>query len=90
MLDEWMAYSYIEPFGEMRAELRNGELCALLANLKRDSKRKAEPFRAADFMHYINEPRQVQKQTADEQKQAILNIAKAFGAKEISRKESCE
>ena len=90
MFDEWMAYSQIEPFGEMRAELRNGELCALLANINRDSKRKSEPFKAIDFMHYIDEPQRVKKQTPEEQKQAILNIAKAFKAKEISRKESCE
>ena len=90
MLDEWMAYSQIEPFGEMRAELRNGELCALLANLKRDTKRKATPFRASDFMHYLDEPRPAKKQSIEEQKQLMISIAKAFGAKEISRKESCE
>ena len=90
MLDEWMAYAQIEPFGEMRAELRNGELCALLANLKRDSKRKSEPFRAIDFMHYMEGPHPVKKQTAEEQKQAIFNIAKAFKAKEILRKGDSE
>lgn len=51
-LNDWMAFNAVEPFGEQRAELRNGILCSLLANINRDSKTRPEPFAAIDFMSY--------------------------------------
>ena len=47
---EWQAYFRAEPFGEMRADLRIGQLCAIVANLFRDSKKHSEPYTAMDFM----------------------------------------
>ena len=51
-----MDYDQIEPFGEMRSELRNGILCALIANIKRDPDARPEPFRAVDYMSYVDQP----------------------------------
>ncbi|MFH1619217.1 MAG: DUF4035 domain-containing protein [bacterium] len=51
-LTEWMAYDKIDPFGQERADLRNGVLCALIANRfemlgKKGRRRRYKP---ADFM----------------------------------------
>jgi hypothetical protein len=47
---EWQTYFRAEPFGEMRADLRIGNLCALVANLFRDEKKRPDPYTAADFV----------------------------------------
>lgn len=46
---EWVAYDEVEPFGERRADLRNGLMCATIANCHRDSTR-SKPFKATDFI----------------------------------------
>jgi hypothetical protein len=53
---EWQLYDRIEPFGEMRSELRHGQQMAMTANLNRDSKKRPQPFTALDFMNYIEQP----------------------------------
>jgi hypothetical protein len=45
----WMAYGALEPFGEQRADLRAGELWALIANVHRDSSKRAQPFTPEDM-----------------------------------------
>ncbi len=47
-LASWMAYHTLEPWGEERADLRNGVLCCLIANLFR--KKGKPPFKPEDFM----------------------------------------
>jgi|SRR5688500_10845477 len=47
---EWMAYYRLEPFGELRSDLRNGITASVIANVNRDKKRKPKPFKAEDFM----------------------------------------
>ncbi len=42
----WQAFFAMEPFGDVRADLRNGILCSLVANLLSKGPRK----KAADFM----------------------------------------
>ncbi len=44
---EWEYYYQVEPFGAEVEELRFGNICAVLANINRDSKTK--PFTPADF-----------------------------------------
>jgi hypothetical protein len=53
---ELINYYDIEPFGEYRQELRNGKLMALQANINRDPEKQLEPFKAIDFMDYIEKP----------------------------------
>ena len=55
-LNELIAYSLIEPFGEYRAELRHGQQLALHLNLNRDSKQRSEPFTALECMNYVVKP----------------------------------
>jgi hypothetical protein len=59
-LSELQAFYNLEPFGEQRAELRHGAAMAMTANLNRNSKQKVEPFKAVEFMHYVQkEPERV-------------------------------
>jgi len=55
-LAEWMAYENIEPFGEIRDEIRHGQQMAMTANLNRDTKKRKEPFIAKEFMNFIEDP----------------------------------
>jgi hypothetical protein len=45
-----MAYAEIEPFGSYLDDVRHGRSMALTANINRDTKVKAEPFTAVEFM----------------------------------------
>lgn len=47
---EWIAYDAIEPIGEGRADLRNAQAMALLANVNRDPKRRAAAYQPKDFL----------------------------------------
>lgn len=42
-----MAYSYVEPFGERRADIRAGTIAAMIFNRQRSE--KESPLQAADF-----------------------------------------
>ena len=50
---EWQAYDSIEPFGDERADLRQGVIGSLLANIYRDKKKRSRPFEALDFMPIV-------------------------------------
>lgn len=43
-----MAYERLEPFGEVRADMRAALVCSTMANINRD--RKAKAFGVGDFM----------------------------------------
>ncbi|MGL4677803.1 MAG: phage tail assembly protein T, partial [Plesiomonas shigelloides] len=73
----WMAYSSIEPFGEYRSELRNGNLMSLIANIKRDTAKKREPCTPADFMNFLREEKEDTSQPTPEEIEAKL--AQIFG-----------
>jgi hypothetical protein len=49
-LSEWMAYYRLEPFGEVRADVRAGIVASTLANVHR--KRSAPPFSPLDFLAF--------------------------------------
>jgi len=53
-LSEWMAYYQINPFGEWRADLRNGITAAVMANAHRG--RGARAFKAKDFIPQFDRP----------------------------------
>ena len=52
-LTDWFSYNSIEPFGEYRSELRHGQSMAFNANLNRDTKEQWEPFKAVEFMNFV-------------------------------------
>ncbi len=45
-----MAYYTLEPWGGERADLNAGIIASTIANVNRDSKRRPDPFTAAEFM----------------------------------------
>jgi hypothetical protein len=46
-LSEWIAFAGLEPFGDLRADFRAGQIAATLANVHRG--KETEPFHASDF-----------------------------------------
>ena len=58
---EWQAYYEINPWGEERADLRAGIIASTIANVNRESKRKA--FVPRDFMpDFDSKPKPAQSQ----------------------------
>jgi len=55
---EWVAYYRMNPWGEERADLRTGIVCALTANVHRGKNGKA--YKPTDFLPKYNERRKVQ------------------------------
>jgi hypothetical protein len=49
-MTEMMAFERLEPFGALHQELMLGQVCAVIANVHRDSKRRSDPFAPQDFM----------------------------------------
>lgn len=45
-----MAFEQLEPFGSLPMLFGFGQVCAVMANLKRDPEKTPEPYRASDFM----------------------------------------
>lgn len=62
---EWIAYSKIEPFGEIRDEIRHGQQMAMTANINRDTKTRRDPFSAIDFMNFIDFKKDQREETAE-------------------------
>ena len=58
-LTEWMAYARLEPFGELRADLRAGIVAATTANVHRG--RRQRPLKPEDFMPYAKAERARQR-----------------------------
>jgi len=52
VLVEWQQYDEVEPFGELRADLRIGELAALTANIHARQKGRRS-YRPEEFMPYL-------------------------------------
>ena len=60
---EWHEYYCLEPFGEIRADLRMANLCALTANINRDSKKRPQPYGLEQFMLFKEEqPKKEEKE----------------------------
>jgi hypothetical protein len=49
-ITEMIAFNQLEPFGALQEEFKAGAICAVIANVNRDPKRRANPYTAADFM----------------------------------------
>ena len=69
---EWMAFDAIDPFGEPRADLRNGMICAVTAN--HSFAPPTSPRRPSDYMLFSE---MVQKRDdgillSDPEQQALL------------------
>lgn len=51
------AFAELEPFGSLIDDMRIGQVVAMLANVNRDTKKRREPFTAADFMPALADER---------------------------------
>jgi len=60
---EWIAYYYIEPFGEWRADIRQAITSMIIANVNRSKNQRA--FRYTDFMPF-EKPKKRKRQTQKE------------------------
>ena len=80
-LSEWMAYAKIEPFGEMRADLRAGIIASTVANTARDPKKRRRPFQPREFMPRFE--RQQRTQTWQEQLHIVEMMNVAFGGRDL-------
>lgn len=52
----WIAFNRIDPIGEHRADIRNGLLMQQQANMHRDPKKRAQPYKLTDFLPFTKEP----------------------------------
>jgi len=65
---EWMAFTSTEPLGDRRMDALFAMLCAVLANINRDPKRRSKAFEPKDFMpQWGGPPAPTRKQTPKEQ-----------------------
>lgn len=46
----WLAFYQVEPFGDLRDDMRMALVATLTANAHRNVKKKREPFELSDFM----------------------------------------
>lgn len=75
----WCAYYRIDPWGPERADLRAGIIASVIANVNRDSKKRARPFSATDYMPYAKARKSSrQPLTSVEQWQSVKKSAKAY------------
>jgi hypothetical protein len=82
---EWMAYSQVERFDEVRADLRAASICAMLANIHRNPKKRATPFNVSDFLlDFEGTPKR--RQTWQEQKMIAQMIVAAYNGPEKKAK----
>ncbi len=71
-ITEWMAFYQLEPFGEIRADIRSGVIAATFANAHRAQ--HTQPFTPEDFMPFIERPRAAAGDS--HQDNARLNVAR--------------
>lgn len=62
---EWVAYAKVNPFGLDRADLRAGIVASVIAEVYRDSKKRAEPYTPGDFMPVFDGGQEVESPPPD-------------------------
>lgn len=77
----WMYYAEIEPFDEVREDLRAASICATIANCFRDPKKRSTPFVANDFVLKFGEDARPKQTWQDLKRIAQLYVA-AYKSKE--------
>jgi hypothetical protein len=79
---EYQAFYHIEPYPETRADLRNAQLCAILANQNRDAKKRPKPFTSDDFLiDWWGRYKTNQQQSVDVMKANAMAWTVALGGK---------
>lgn len=78
---EWRAYADLEPFDEERADLRAAQICAILANVHRDKKKRPKPFQPKDFMFAFDRSPGAVRQTPEQIKQTMFMLMSIYNTK---------
>lgn len=82
-MTEWQAFYDLEPFGDMRADLRAGIVASTVANVMGDPKKPLSP---SDFMPLLESDKtsgtQPVMQVTDPDQQSKLIMATLFGVTE--------
>ena len=76
VLQEWMHFSQLEPFGEVRADMRSAYVMSVIANVNRDASRRPKPYEIKDFMLEFDKEA---KQTWRQQKALMEVWTQALG-----------
>lgn len=72
---EWLGYLQLEPVGEERMDWRFATLCALLANINRDTKKRWKAYEAKEFLIRFGLPAApVRTQSGKQQFEAWMTI----------------
>lgn len=86
---DWQVFFELEPFGELRDDLRAGTIAATIANIHRDKKKRRKPYSVRDFMPgYEITARAKQEQSAENLLQKVALINAALGGKDERHRES--
>lgn len=85
-LTEWMAYSGLEPFGDVRSDYRAGVLAAVAVNSNPWRSRDARPATPADFFPPTDAPA-ARPQSVDEMK-AVMAMHRALQAAKAKQRGS--
>jgi hypothetical protein len=73
---EWMAYDRIETIGEARADLRAGIIASATAN--HGSRELKRPYKAIDFMPFLDREEAKPILIPDKEKQSALILSMVF------------
>lgn len=79
---EWQLFAEIEPFDEERDDLRFGSVVQMIAEVNRNPKRRARPFKLDEArLRFGDSPApKRQEQTWQQQKMLGYQMAMSFGA----------
>lgn len=82
-LTDWTAYDQLEPIGSLRDDYHTAQICAVLANIHRNSEVHPEPFKVEDFLlSFIPiEDKEYQRKDPQEIYDGFRMWAMALGAK---------
>lgn len=69
-LSEWLAFFSMEPWGTETEDLRAGVIASTIANVNRDKKKQAKPYKPADFVPKREQP--IQKEQSWEEQVRIM------------------
>jgi len=78
-LTEWQAFDLLEPIGELRADIRAGQICSTFVNVMGGGRSKVTP---ADFLLYLDRGEPVAVEPlfdADPEAQSQLIMSAVFG-----------
>lgn len=70
---EWMAFYNLEPFGYQADRGLTAQICAVLAEINRDPKKRSEPFTPADFLPADDTQEELTEEQEKEERKKIFS-----------------